>query len=69
MRMRRTSWRWTVGLTATFALAQVAAGLFLMHRLRALNPSGGLSSLVLGGLVLLLAVAEILTALGEARAE
>lgn len=69
MRAWRTSWRWTLGLTAMFALAQLAAGLFLIQRLRALNSSGEPSPLLLGGLVLLLVGAELLTALGESRPE
>lgn len=68
MRMlRRTSFLGTLGLTVAFALAQVGAAVFLIQRLEQYRPFTA-GERVLGiGLVLLLAITEMLTAVGGAR--
>ncbi len=68
MRMlRRTSFLGTLGLTAVFGVAQVGAAVFLIQRLEQHRPFTAAERVLWIGLVLLLAITEMLTAVGGAR--
>lgn len=65
MRMlRRTTLLGTLGLTAVFGLAQVGAAVFLIRRFEQYRPFSAAERVLWVGLALLLAAAEMLTAIG-----
>ncbi|GEM_PF-1888872 len=69
MRTWHTTSLRTLALTAVFGMAQVGAALLLAQRFEPYRTVGGPGRALLVGLALLLAVAEMLVAVGGARAD
>lgn len=67
MRTLRTTRLGTLGLTALFGAAQVGAAAFLMQRFEPYHAFTSLERVLVIGLVLLLAGAEMIAAVGGAE--
>ncbi len=67
MRTPRTKTIGTMGLTALFGLAQVGAAVFLLQRFDSYPTFGSLARVLLVGLAVLLAAAEMVAAMGDAK--
>lgn len=67
MRTLRRTTLWTLGLTALFGMAQVGAAVFLIRRFEPYHTFTSFERVLTIGLVLLLAGAEMIAAVGGAE--